>query len=108
MRLHRSRKLLWLGALVGLGGCVTGGAGGATGTAHECKRGIAWPGNTLDNAEVNAQLTWWYKWGLSVQGVGAGLEFVPMIPDSGVKIADANKAIRPDAKYLLGYNEPNF
>jgi len=99
------------GGSASVGGSATAGtgtSGGAPGTARDCKRGIAWPGNTLDNAEVNAQLTWWYKWGLNAQGVGAGLEFVPMIPDSGVKVADANKVIRPDAKYLLGYNEPNF
>ena len=98
------------GGVSSAGSNATAGSnsGGTPGTTHNCKRGIAWPGNKLDNAEVNAQLTWWYKWGLSAQGVGAGLEFVPMIPDSGVKVDDANKAIRPDAKFLLGYNEPNF
>jgi hypothetical protein len=91
------------------GNGTTAGAGGdSTVTPHDCKRGVAWAGNKLDNAEVNSQLTWWYKWGLSAQGVGAGLEFVPMISGGGSKVADDNKAIRPDAKYLLGYNEPNF
>jgi hypothetical protein len=85
-----------------------GDGGGASVPAHDCKRGIAWPGSKLDNAEVNAQLTWWYKWGLSAQGVGAGLEFVPMISGGGTSVDSDNKAIRPDAEFLLGYNEPNF
>jgi len=36
------------------------------------------------------------------------LEFVPMIWGGGTKVADDDKAVRGDAKYLLGYNEPNF
>ena len=89
-------------------GAGTGSNGGAPGAGHDCKRGVAFPGNALDNAEVNAQLTWWYRWNISAQTVGAGLELVPMIAKGGAKVADASKAIRPDAKYLLGYNEPNF
>jgi hypothetical protein len=84
------------------------GSGGTSVTPHDCKRGVAWASNKLDNAEVNSQLTWWYKWGLTAQTVGAGLEFVPMISGGGTNVTDDNKAIRPDAKYLLGYNEPNF
>jgi len=86
----------------------SGGSGGSTAVTHDCKRGVAWAGQTLDNPAVNSQLTWWYKWGLSAAGVGAGLEFVPMISGGGTTIANDNKAIRADAKYLLGYNEPNF
>lgn len=96
------------GAAVSGSSAMAGAGGGSTVTPHDCKRGIAWPGNKLDHAEVNAQLTWWYRWNVSAQGVGAGLEFVPMIANGGAKVDDASKAIRPDAKYLLGYNEPNF
>lgn len=85
-----------------------GSGGSAPVTPHDCKRGIAWPGDKLDNAEVSSQLTWWYRWDSSAQGVGTGLEFVPMIANGGAKVDDVNKVIRPDAKYLLGYNEPNF
>jgi hypothetical protein len=95
----------------GTGSGSTSGAGNGSGsniTPHDCKRGVAWASKTLDNAAVNSQLTWWYTWGLGVQGVGAGLEFVPMISGGGTNAANDNKAIRPDAKYLLGYNEPNF
>ena len=87
---------------------VSGAGGGGAVTPKDCKRGVAWAGGKLDNAEVSSQLTWWYKWGLTAQGVGAGLEFVPMISGGGTKVDVDSKAIRPDAKYLLGYNEPNF
>jgi hypothetical protein len=40
--------------------------------------------------------------------VGGGLEHVPMIWGGGAKTADVSKNVRADAKYLLGYNEPNF
>jgi hypothetical protein len=96
------------GASAGMNNGGGGAGGGSTVAPHDCKRGVAWPGSKLDNAEVNSQLTWWYTWGLSVQGVGAGLEFVPMISGGGSNVTNDNKAIRPDAKYLLGYNEPNF
>jgi len=86
----------------------SGGSGGSSGVAHDCKRGLAWAGKTLDNVAVNSQLSWWYSWSLSVQGVGAGLEFVPMISGGGTNVTNDNKAIRADAKFLLGYNEPNF
>lgn len=90
------------------GGNAAGGSGGSGNPPHDCKRGIAWPGNSLTNAEVSSQLTWWYGWSLSVQGVGAGLEFTPMISGGGHNATEDSKAIRQDAKYLLGYNEPNF
>ncbi|HVY31541.1 MAG TPA: glycosyl hydrolase [Polyangiaceae bacterium] len=93
------------------GGSNAGGAGGSGGSGnppHDCKRGIAWPGQSLTNAEVSSQLTWWYTWGLGIKSVGAGLEFVPMISGGGHNATNDNKVIRSDAKYLLGYNEPNF
>jgi hypothetical protein len=90
------------------GGSANGGSGGAAPTSHDCKRGVAWAGKKLDNAEVNSQLTWWYTWGMSVEGVGAGLEFVPMISGGKTNADNDSKVIRADAKYLLGYNEPNF
>ena len=85
-----------------------GGTGGTGSTAHDCKRGIGWHGSSLTNTEVTSKITWWYTWGTGVQNVGAGLEYVPMVWGGGAKIADVNKGIRADAKYLLGYNEPNF
>lgn len=89
-------------------GSNTGGSAGTGGAAHDCKRGIGWHGASLTNAEVSSKITWWYTWGTGVQNVGAGLEHVPMVWGGGSKVADINKNIRADAKYLLGYNEPNF
>lgn len=87
----------------------SGNAGGSNpGTAADCKRGIAWPGERLDHADVNAKLTWWYRWNERAQGVGAGLELVPIMAKGGMNADEVSKVIRPDAKYLLGFNEPNF
>lgn len=90
------------------GSSGNGGSAGAGNPPHDCKRGIAWPGKSLTNAEVTSQLTWWYTWGLSVSGVATGFEFTPMISGGGHNATNDIKAIRPEAKYLLGYNEPNF
>jgi hypothetical protein len=90
------------------GSASGGGTGGTGGATHDCKRGIGWHGAGLTNAEVTSKITWWYTWGVGVQNLGAGLEHVPMVWGGGSKVADINKNIRADAKYLLGYNEPNF
>jgi hypothetical protein len=95
------------GAGDGAGGSTSQGGGTAV-TPKDCKRGIAWHGSELSHPQVTAQLTWWYSWGLGVRTVGAGLEFVPMQWGGGSKLENIESALRPDAKYLLGYNEPNF
>jgi hypothetical protein len=89
-------------------GSEGGNQGGGEEPARACKRGIAWPGKKLDNPEVNTKLGWWYRWDVSADGVGAGVELVPMIWGGGKQADDVSQAIRADAKYLLGYNEPNF
>lgn len=81
---------------------------GGSGTSSDCKRGIAYPQDTLDNPDVNAKLTWWYRWHDSAKTVGTGIDFVPMIAGGGANVNEVSKVIRSDAKYLLGYNEPNF
>lgn len=92
-------------------GPSTGGSaptGGSSGGSTDCKRGVAYPADSLTNAEASSKLTWWYRWHDSAKSVGAGLEFVPMVAGGGSNPTDVNKLIRTDAKYLLGYNEPNF
>jgi hypothetical protein len=84
------------------------GSGGTPPVVHDCKRGIGWHGSKLDHPKINTELTWWYTWGLSVQTLGAGLEFVPMVWGGGATVDGVNKALRPEAKFLLGFNEPNF
>lgn len=96
------------GTAVGGASSGEGGGGGDTNEARACKRGLAWPGEKLDHPGLNGKRLWWYRWAEKADAVGDGIEFTPMIWGGGKKAADLNKAIRPDAKYLLGYNEPNF
>jgi hypothetical protein len=49
-------------------------------------------------------VSWWYNWSLRSSGPDVGLEFVPMVWDE----VTVNGAIPSAAKYLLGFNEPNF
>jgi hypothetical protein len=83
----------------GSGGSIPGPA---------CKRGIAWHGSALDNPAVNQSITWWYNWGTGANVVGAGLEFVPMLWGGGADVDDVSERVRDDARFLLGFNEPNF
>jgi hypothetical protein len=51
-------------------------------------------------------VSWWYDWGNEPANGGppAGIEFVPMIWGTGA----LNGPIPGDARFLLGFNEPNF
>jgi hypothetical protein len=103
------------------------GAAGTTGTAGSglppvmmphCKRGEAYQSNSLaDLTALSKGVSWWYNWTTSPdKGVAStfaqtGVEFVPMVwgvqggpPDP----ATIEKQIPKSAKYILGFNEPNF
>jgi hypothetical protein len=87
-------------------------------TTPHCKRGEAYQSNSLaDLQTLSKGISWWYNWTTSPEkGVATtfqqtGLEFVPMIwgvqggpPDP----ATIEKQIPKSAKYILGFNEPNF
>jgi hypothetical protein len=91
------------GGAAGAGGVA--GAGGSTsvdGGAATCKRGIA--ANTAPGAAFSPKITWWYNWALTGSGMGAGIDFAPMIWGA----ASLNKALPVGSKYVLGFNEPNF
>jgi hypothetical protein len=79
------------------------------------KRGIAYGNHSV--ADMNALkpgISWWYNWSsvpesaINTSYESLGVEFVPMAwgkvnnPDSFIA------AIKPGAKYLLAFNEPNF
>lgn len=79
------------------------------------KRGVAYGGHTL--ADMNALkpgISWWYNWSplpesdLNASYSSLGVEFVPMVwgkindPDAFIA------TVKPGAKYLLAFNEPNF
>jgi hypothetical protein len=81
------------------------------------KRGIAYGYHSqADMAEISKGISWWYNWYYQPESTVAsvyqnyGMDFVPMawgksFNEAGLR---AFYASHPDAKYLLGFNEPNF
>lgn len=85
--------------------------------AQSPKRGIAYGNNsTADLLALKPGVSWWYNWGTLPENdtnanyESIGVEYVPMawnqVNDGDVQ-AFINK-IKPGAKYLLAFNEPNF
>lgn len=88
-----------------------------TAFAQSPKRGIAYGKNsTADLLALKPGISWWYNWGSSPENdtnanyASIGVEYVPMawnaVSDADVQ-AFINK-IKPGARYLLAFNEPNF
>jgi hypothetical protein len=83
-----------------------------------CKRGVAY--NREDGADAPALgqgIGWWYNWSANPGAdadalLAAGIEFVPMVftgpPRQNIDVNALVASIPPGAKYLLGFNEPNF
>jgi hypothetical protein len=81
------------------------------------KRGIAFGYHSeSDMAVISKGVSWWYNWYYQPEDAVSSvfrnyeMEFVPMawgksINDAGLR---AFYASHPEAKYLLGFNEPNF
>lgn len=87
------------------------------GFAQSPKRGIAYGNNsTADLLALKPGISWWYNWGsLPENDVNAnyeslGVEYVPMAwgKQSDVDVQAFISKIKPGAKYLLAFNEPNF
>ena len=85
--------------------------------AQSPKRGIAYGKNsTADLLALKPGISWWYNWGSQPENdtnanyESIGVEYVPMawnqVGDNDVQ-AFINR-IKPGAKYLLAFNEPNF
>jgi hypothetical protein len=77
--------------------------GGVTG----CKRGIATntpPSAALAGSASAPRITWWYDWSTTHGDGGGAIEFVPMVWGS----ADLDSGLPAGARYVLGFNEPNF
>ena len=81
------------------------------------KRGIAYEYHSQADMEVISKgISWWYNWSHSPDTKVAsvyqnyGMDFVPMTWNGSFNEAGlrAYYASHPDAKYLLGFNEPNF
>ncbi len=82
-----------------------------------CKRGVALEYGKQSDTDLDALSTgvsWWYNWAPSPdQGLDAAIStyrmaYVPMWWGTGWPIANVDTAIRDDAAYILGFNEPNF
>ncbi len=87
----------------GIGSPDSGSASGATG----CKRGIASnmaPSSALAPTASSPGVSWWYNWAISGSGGDPAIEFVPMVWGSST----AQSALPAGARYVLGFNEPNF
>jgi PKD repeat protein len=79
------------------------------------KRGLAYGGNSV--ADINALkpgISWWYNWTnlpdplVNNSYASLGVEYVPMAWNGNINVADFISKIKPGAKYLLTFNEPNL
>jgi hypothetical protein len=89
------------GGVSGSGGTPGGGTGGTT-ALPACKRGIA--SNIAPGAAFFPSVRWWYNWAIEDFDADVVLEFTPMIWGS----ATAGDDLPSDARFVLGFNEPNF
>jgi hypothetical protein len=72
-----------------------------------CKRGMAandGPTAAFAPSGSAAGLSWWYNWAAASPGGDASIEFVPMIWGGG----SLTQSVPAGARYLLGFNEPDF
>ncbi|MDI1442508.1 glycoside hydrolase family protein [Polyangium sp. 6x1] len=89
------------------------GAGGAAPTA--CKRGIAYGYHSpADLTALSKGIGWWYNWAakpdnaeVAAAYAGLGVEYVPMAWGEA-SLSGLSAEVPPDARHLLGFNEPNF
>ncbi|NHN25285.1 T9SS type A sorting domain-containing protein [Flavobacterium jejuense] len=84
-------------------------------SAQSPKRGIAYGHHSVaDLVALSPGITWWYNWSIQpdndVQSnyASIGVEFVPMAWNNSYDLNTFISNIRPGAKYLLAFNEPNF
>ena len=112
------------GGASGSGG--TGGSGGASGSGGtggsgggdraSCKRGVAYGHHSeADMRALSPAVTWWYNWAVVPdQGVRSGayttlgVEFVPMVWGGSFNVDAVVRDVPQGARFLLGFNEPNF
>lgn len=85
--------------------------------AQSPKRGIAYGNNSLaDLTALKPGISWWYNWGnvpendINANYESLGVEYVPMAwgKQSDADVQAFITKIKPGAKYLLAFNEPNF
>lgn len=110
------RKLFSKKALLFILSLLLLGASGFSQTKSK-KRGMAYGYHSVaDMAAISNNVSWWYNWSISPDPKVAsvyqdyGMDFVPMTWNGAFNEAGlrAYYSSHPDAKYLLGFNEPNF
>jgi hypothetical protein len=83
--------------------------------APSCKRGLAFGRHAPEDMQAIAKgISWYYNWSPRPEAsIGdayarAGVEFVPMVWGKSFDVEQVIAGIPAGAKYLLGFNEPNF
>jgi len=102
------------GAGTASGGDETGGQGGSS--RLDCKRGIAYGYHSIpDLKALSKGVSFWYNWDFRPdEALRSGayreedVEYIPMIWGKASDRNAAQTAIPEGARYLLGFNEPNF
>lgn len=84
-------------------------------TQKSAKRGIAYGGHSAaDLTALSAGIDWWYNWSPAPEAGAAavyrelGVAFVPMVWGGTPDADEVSASIPEGARYLLGFNEPNF
>lgn len=79
------------------------------------KRGMAYGYHSVNDINtVSTGISWWYNWSdvpdpaIINYYQSIGVEFVPMVWNGSFNPTTVINNIKPDAKYLLAFNEPNF
>src|SRR4051812_15477936 len=92
------------GAVVG-----DGAAGDAPQGGPGSKRGVAYGfRSAADLAALGPSVTWWYNWADRPDAGPPDAAFIPMVWNGMFDVPTLDSHVPADAKYLLGFNEPNF
>lgn len=92
--------------------------GTGSGSPESCKRGVAYNRESAADAPAFEGIGWWYNWAPTPDPAAhaalqdAGVEYVPMVwsgpPTRDIDVNALIDEIPDDARFLLGFNEPNF
>lgn len=93
-------------------GSGSGSGSSSGGTSGAVKRGVAYGFRSVNDLDaLEPAMTWWYNWSPRPDAQVAahvGAEFVPMVWGGQFDDAAVKAGIPAGARYLLGFNEPNF
>jgi len=84
-------------------------ASDAPGATPGTKRGVAYSfKSAADLSALGPEITWWYNWSDKPDVAATAPGFIPMVWNGNFTAAGLETDVPADAKYLLGFNEPNF